>query len=35
MVKLEGHIIDSGMMERWVGLVMLLGSGFEVRVTIE
>ena len=35
MVKLEGHIIDSGMMERWVGLVMILSSGFEMRVTME
>ena len=35
IVELEGHIIDSGMIERWVGLVMILSSGFEMRVTIE
>ena len=35
IVELEGHIIDSKILDRWVGLVMLLGSGFEMRVTME
>jgi len=35
IVELEGHIIDSKILERWVGLVMILSSGFEMRVTME